>query len=163
RSGSLRWWLVAGLCAGCALLSKYSAAFLAPSGLLPLTFDPAMRRQWRRPGPWLGVAVAAVVFTPVVLWNLRNGGESIALQTTGRWSQAALTWRWLAELLGGQIGVFNPVLAVLLVAALPWLLVRARGRDGAPDMRAIWLLAFGLPLPLYMLGNAVFMQVKINW
>jgi dolichol-phosphate mannosyltransferase len=163
RSGSLRWWLVAGLCAGGALLSKYSAAFLAPAGLLLLVFDPAMRRQWRRPGPWLGVAVAAVVFSPVVVWNVRNGGESIAFQTTERWSNGALTWRWLCELVGGQIGVFNPVIAVLLPAAVLWLLVRARGRDGAPDVRALWLLAFGLPLPLYMLGNAAFMLVKINW
>jgi tripartite-type tricarboxylate transporter receptor subunit TctC len=40
-----------------------------------------------------------------------------------------------------------------------WLLRRARERD----VRALWLLAFALPMPLFFLCNAPMMQVKPNW
>lgn len=163
RTGKLGWWAVAGLAAGCALLSKYTAAFLAVGGAIVLLCDAPMRRQLRRPGPFLGVVVAAITFLPVVLWNVGNDFESFRFQTAGRWERAQLTWRWFAEFASGQLGLFNPFLAVLLPAAIAWLWRRARGKDGATDPRATWLLAFGLPLPLFFLANTVAVQVKANW
>lgn len=158
RQGGTGWWLLAGTAAGFALLSKYSAAFLLVSGVAVLLLDPPMRRQLRRPGPWLGVLVAALVFLPVVIWNARNDFESFRFQTSHRLAHAGLGWRWFAEFASGQFGVLHPALMLLLPATVVWLLRRFRH-----DPRALWLLAFGLPLPLYMLANALWMQVKINW
>ncbi|MBL9076712.1 MAG: glycosyltransferase family 39 protein [Planctomycetes bacterium] len=158
RSGSLRWWLVAGVAAGAALLSKYSGAFLAVGGGVGLLADPALRRQLRRPGPYLGVAVAAIVFLPVVVWNAMHDFESFRFQTSHRLERAELGGRWLAEFALGQFGVLHPALMLLLVPTLWWLAQRWRR-----DTRAVWLLAFGLPLPLYLLANSLWIQVKINW
>lgn len=159
RNGSWRWWTIAGAAAGAALLSKYSAAFLATGGIALFALDPAMRRQLRRPAPYVSVLVAAAVFLPVVAWNVANKFESFRFQTADRLAKAEIGARWLAEFVGGQFGVLHPVLAVLLVPAL-WWLVR---RDPRRDTRAAWLLAFGLPLPAYLLVNALWIQVKINW
>jgi len=159
RRGSLGWWLLAGLFAGCALLSKYTAAFLAVGGAIVLLFDPQMRRQLRRPGPYLGVVVAAVTFLPVLLWNFGNDFESFRFQTSGRWDKAELTLRWFGELLGGQLLVLNPVVAIAVPLATIWLVRRVRDRDAT----ALWLLAFGAPLVLFFLANSLFVQVKINW
>lgn len=158
RSGQLRWWLLAGVSAGAALLSKYSAAFLAVGGLVVLLADPRMRPQLRRPGPYLGVLVAALVFLPAVVWNAQNHFESFAFQTSHRLERAELGWRWFGEFVGGQFGVLHPALMLALPFALVWLLRRWRRDD-----RAVWLLAFGLPLPLYLLVNSLWIQVKINW
>ena len=49
--------------AGLAVTSKYSGAFLGVGGVLLLLADAPMRRQLRRPGPWLAVVVAALVLT----------------------------------------------------------------------------------------------------
>ncbi len=158
RAGSLRWWAAAGAAAGCALLSKYSAGFLALGGLSVLLLDPLMRRQWRRPGPYLGVLVSIVVFSPVVLWNLGNDFESFRFQT-GRFGHAAIGTHWLFQFLGGQLLVLHPVLFALLPGLLWWLLGAARGRD----IGALWSLAFGVPIVAFFASSSLVIQVKINW
>ncbi|MEZ6036931.1 MAG: glycosyltransferase family 39 protein [Planctomycetota bacterium] len=157
--GAIGWWLLAGFAAGCALLSKYIAAFLAVGGLGVLLLDPAMRRQLRRPGIYLGVLAAVVTFMPVVLWNVANDFESFRFQTEGRWQRADLGVGWLLDFLGSQLGLLHPVIALALPAACLWGLRRAL----AGDRPVTWLLAFGLPMPLFFLANSLFIQVKINW
>jgi uncharacterized membrane protein len=53
----------------------------------------------------------------------------------------------------------NPIVAVLLVTSGAWLWRRSRRRDA----RAVWLLAFSLPMVMFLLANSLFVQVKINW
>lgn len=159
RSGSYRWWAMAGVAAGLALLSKYTAAFLAVGGVAMLLFDPQLRRQLKRPAPYLAVLLAAVVFLPVVIWNVRNDFESFRFQTENRFSRGGLTAKWILELVGGQFGLFNPLLAMLLPASIWWSLRRLR----ASDPRVLLLLAFGLPLPCYMVFQSLWIQVKLNW
>jgi dolichol-phosphate mannosyltransferase len=159
RDGHLLAWAAAGFLAGCALLSKYTAAFLAPAGVLVLLLDPAMRRQLLRIGPWLGLLVAVATFLPVLLWNFGNDFESFRFQTSGRWERAELGLRWLGELLGGQMLVLNPLVFVACIPATTWLWRRCRSRD----VRAVWLLSFGLPLVAFLLINSLVVQVKLNW
>ncbi|GAB4143158.1 MAG: hypothetical protein Fur0037_10720 [Planctomycetota bacterium] len=159
REGSFGWWLAAGAAAGCALLGKYAAAFLAVGGLIVLIGDPKMRAQWKRPGLYAGVLAACAVFLPVILWNLGNDFESFRFQTEGRWSKGRFGAHWIVQFLAGQLGVMHPVVAILIPASTLWILRRAFRRDEA----AVWLAAFGLPMPLFFLGNSLFIQVKINW
>ncbi len=159
RDGGIGWWLGAGLAAGLALTSKYTAAFLLPGGVIALLLDPRLRMQLRRPGPWLAVAVAALAFAPVVVWNAGNDFASFRFQTGGRWAHASFGGHWLAEALGGQLLVVGPVVAALLPVCCLWLWRRLR----ALDPRALWVLAFALPMPLWLLVNALWIQVKINW
>lgn len=159
RDGSLLWWLAAGASAGAALLSKYTAAFLAVGGVLVLLLDPRMRRQLRRPGPYLGVLTSVVVFSPVVIWNVQNGFESFRFQTTHRYESAALNLVRFFECLGGQLLMIHPVVALLTPVAIVWLWRRTRGGD----LRAFWMLAFSIPLAGYLVVNALWMQVKVNW
>ncbi|MFO1077157.1 MAG: glycosyltransferase family 39 protein [Planctomycetota bacterium] len=159
REGGIGWWVLAGLAAGLGLDSKYNAAFLAAGGAILLLVDPALRRQLLRPGPWLGVVVAGIAFLPVVMWNVGNDFESFRFQTEGRFSKARFGMHWFLQCVGGQFGVMNPGIVLLLPFALRWLWQRAR----SGDMRARWLLAFGLPMPLFWVANSLFIQVKINW
>jgi len=159
RSGSLGWWALAGLMAGSALLSKYTAVFLAVGGVVVLIADPSMRRQLRRPGPYLGVATAVVTFMPVIWWNVTNNFESFRYQTSDRWRHAEFGLRGLGELTSGQLLVLNPVVAAALPVTVWWLWRRSR----AKDPRTLWLLAFGLPMVGFLLALSVVIQVKLNW
>lgn len=159
RGGGLRWWLLAGLCAGCALLSKYTAAFLAAGGAIVLLVDPALRRQLRGPGPYAAVAVAALTFLPVIWWNVANHFESFRFQTAGRWSHAQLSARWVGEFVFGQVLVLHPVVAAGLPLVAVWLW--RRGRRG--DQPAVWLLAFSVPLAAWLVLSSLLIQVKVNW
>ena len=75
-----RGWIAAGVVVGLALLSKYTAALLAPALLVLVLLDGELRRELRTPWPWLGGAVAILVFLPNLLWNASHGWVAILFQ-----------------------------------------------------------------------------------
>lgn len=158
RNGSMRWWVLAGAAAGAALLSKYSAVFLAAGGAITLLFDRTMRRQLRQPGVYLALLTAGLVFLPVVAWNVSNDFESFRFQTEERWSKGDFGLHWFTQAVSGQFLVFHPLLAMLVPFPLRWLASRWR-----VDPRVTWILAHGIPMPAYLLVSSLWIQVKINW
>jgi hypothetical protein len=140
------------------MLSKYTGAFLAVSGAVLLATDPLLRAQLRRTGPYLAVLVATLLFLPVVYWNARHDFESFRFQTGERFAKAEFSGHWLLEFVLGQTAVFHPVVVVAIGCSIAWLARRWRH-----DARARWLLAFGLPLPLWFLASSLWIQVKANW
>jgi 4-amino-4-deoxy-L-arabinose transferase-like glycosyltransferase len=159
--GGAGWFIAAGLAAGLALASKYTAAFLGLGILLWLLAVPDMRRWLARPAPWLGALAAGAVFAPVVLWNAAHGWASFAKQggRLGDWNPAR-AMQFLGELTGAQIGLATPLVfllcagGVVLAARRVW-----RTRDAG------WTLLAALTVP----AVAVFVQhafgdrVQGNW
>ncbi len=160
RSGDGRWWLAVGFFAGCAVASKYTGGFLGLGIVLWLLWVPGLRRWFRSASLWLGGAVAAAVFAPVVLWNAGHGWASFAKQggRTGDWDPGAAL-RHLSELLGGQAGLATPLVFILLSAGVWAALRRAVGRDPA------WSLLAALTAPglLVFVQHAVGDRVQANW
>ena len=88
------WWVAAGLAAGLATLSKYSALFLGPGLFLWLVSTPRGRASLRTPGPWIALAVAASLFALNVWWNETHHWASI-LKQFGRITPHRLAPRYL--------------------------------------------------------------------
>ncbi|MFO0888376.1 MAG: glycosyltransferase family 39 protein [Isosphaeraceae bacterium] len=115
-------WVSVGAAWGCALLSKYHAVFLPAGTVLFLLSHPPMRRWLRSPGPYLAVGLGMLVFSPVLIWNERNGWVSFLFQ--GGRALGGLLPRpdYLATALGAQAGYLFPwiwiPLLVLLARAL---------------------------------------------
>lgn len=62
-----RWrWLTAGLAVGLGMLGKYPMLLILPVFFLVMIRD---RRHWASPFPYLGFALAVLVFLPNVSWN----------------------------------------------------------------------------------------------
>lgn len=165
RSGDGRWWLVVGAAAGGAMASKYTGGFLGVGIVLWLFWIPGLRRWFGRPYLWLGGAVAAATFSPVVAWNAGHGWASFAKQggRTGTWDPG-MAVRHVLELLGGQIGLATPVIFVLLAAGL-WTAGR-RGLARNPAARdPAWALLAALIAPglLVFVQHAVGDRVQANW
>ncbi len=160
RSGDGRWWLAVGLFAGCAVASKYTGGFLGLGIVLWLLWVPGLRRWFLTAYLWLGGAVAAAVFAPVVLWNAEHGWASFAKQggRTGDWDPGAAL-RHLSELLGGQAGLATPLVFILLLAGVWAAVRRAAGQDPA------WSLLAALTVPglLVFVQHAVGDRVQANW
>ncbi len=118
-------WLAAGAAGGLALLSKYIGVFVFVGvGLFLLTSRP--HRRWLRTlGPWLGTLIAALLFTPVVVWNAQHGWVSFAFQG-GRGLPKAFHIEWLLQDIGGQIGYLMPWIAGLLLYVLAQALMHVR-------------------------------------
>ncbi len=79
-SAALAWWLGAGLCAGLALFSKYTAVLSLVGVFVYLLTERQARPILARPGLWLALALAALVFSPVVAWNAAHHWASFAFQ-----------------------------------------------------------------------------------
>ncbi len=101
------WWVAAGFCAGLALLSKYHGIFLlAGAGLFLVTSAP--HRGWfLSPWPYLGAAIAAVMFAPVIVWNMDHQWASFTFQ--GGRAGISRFRPWLPLIvLGGQALFLTP-------------------------------------------------------
>jgi len=77
---ALAWWIAAGLCAGLALFSKYSAVLTIAGAFLYVLTSRDHRRWLARPEPYLAGLVALAVFSPVLIWNAAHGWASLAFQ-----------------------------------------------------------------------------------
>ncbi len=139
-------WLAAGAAGGLALLSKYIGIFvIAGVGLFLLT-SRSHRRWFETPGPWLGALIAALLFTPVLVWNVQHGWASVAFQGS-RGLPKAFHIEWLLQDIGGQTGYLLPWIAGALIYVLAQALMRG------PSDRLGWFfacLAIG-PIALFAL------------
>ncbi len=159
-TGNAAWWLAAGAFTGAAMASKYTGLLLVPALLLWLLLTPSLRFWLRRPAPWLGALLAGMVFGPVLAWNAGHGWVSFLKQggRVGSW-QPARAMQFLGELLGGQIGLATPLLAVLFAAGF-WLVFREARRGAAGPVLLTALL--GVP-SLVFLEHALGGRVQANW
>jgi hypothetical protein len=135
-AGSRGWWMLAGLSAGLALLSKYLAVFPI-LGLLLYLLGSRHRAVLATPTPWFAALVAVVVFTPVVLWNATHGWISFAFQGSRALPAAFSPGRGIADL-AAQCAYLLPWIAVGLVAAVVGALARG---EREPANRLFALLA----------------------
>ncbi len=120
-----RWWIVAGVALGAALVAKYMAILLPAGLVLACLAHPGLRARFREPGPYIAATIAALMFTPVLLWNRHNDWVSFRFQLRhgfGAVTRGTPISREL-ELLGGQLGLATPILFVLLAAAV-WVALR---------------------------------------
>jgi len=89
RSGAWCWWIGVGVCFGLAMMSKYTAALTGFGLVVFLAVTPALRHWFRTPQLYVAGLLAALVFSPVIIWNAQNGFASLAFQS-GRAAAAAL-------------------------------------------------------------------------
>ncbi|HTU55679.1 MAG TPA: glycosyltransferase family 39 protein [Acetobacteraceae bacterium] len=160
-TGRGRWWLLAGLAAGLALDSKYTALLFIAAIFLWLLLTAPARRWLRRPEPWLGLALALIAFAPVIAWNAAHHWASFLKQggRVGDWHP----WdalRFETELVLGQAGLFTPLVFAFAVAGTAYLARRA-WRANDPPSALVSLLTL-LPAALF-LEHALGDRVQGNW
>jgi 4-amino-4-deoxy-L-arabinose transferase-like glycosyltransferase len=110
-------WALAGVLVGLALVSKYSAALLAPALLLLVLWDAELRAALRSPWPWLGGAIAVAIFLPTLVADSRREFASIGFQMHHGFRSGA-SLKSFASFLGAQLGGAGPVTLVAGLAAL---------------------------------------------
>ena len=159
RSGG--WWLVAGVFGGLALDSKYTALLLWIGVGSWVILVPSVRPWLRRWQPWAACAIGLLLFAPVVRWNAAHGWVGFVKQG-GRledW-QPARAVGFLAELVGGQIGLATPLVWALCMAGLVVAMRRAwRQRDPGWSL----LVALSLPTVVVFVQHAFGDRVQGNW
>ena len=152
---------MAGVAAGLSLDSKYSAVLLLPAIGAWIGLVPSLHGWLRRGWPWAGGVVAAVLFAPVLVWNAEHQWISFAKQ-----GERAADWnptrglQFVAELVGGQIGLATPVIALLCGAGM---VAAARRTRASRDPGWALLAMFSLLPVLVFVQHAVGDRVQANW
>ncbi len=142
-SGSRRLsiWTAAGVCLGLGLLSKYSALLLVPGTFLFVLLTPGRRRILLEPGPWVALAVAGLVFSPVVAWNASHDWISFLWQGHRGVAYRGIRLDWLAWNVFGQTIELGPWLWLAIVVECARILARWSRVDPARRL----LVCLGLP------------------
>ena len=156
--GQVRAWWGVGAALGIGLLSKYSIALLGIAALTFVLADRPSRRWLRRPEPYGAVVLAALLFSPVLLWNARHGWVSFAFQGPRRLAKPAdfgLPWLVVsAALLLSPLG---------LAAALRALVRRDEFAGDDPRRFHRFVLIFtGVPLAV-LIAFSLRYPVRANW
>jgi 4-amino-4-deoxy-L-arabinose transferase-like glycosyltransferase len=164
-SGRAGCWYILGALLGLGLLSKYNAVLLVPSALLFLFLAAVPRhRHWlARKEPYLALAIAGLVFLPVVLWNLQNNFASFGFQLRhgfGSGGERHFSFALLGRCLSAQAGYLSPLLFILFWTALGWLLVRS---IRAKDERALFIFSFSFPTLFLFNAIAGFNEILPHW
>ncbi len=152
------WWLGAGVFAGVALLSKYSAALTLIGAFSYLLTQPRDALWLKRPQPYLAAVVALLLFSPVLIWNATHGWASFAFQGE---RAAAYRFNPLGPIvtLGGEALYLLPwIWLFLMMEFIPGL------RVGPTNWRA-WLLcslASG-PIVLFVVVSLWSRAVLFHW
>ncbi len=144
-----RWWLAVGAAGGFALLSKYTAAFLGIGAFCWLFFAREGRRWIATPWPYLGGALALVLFAPVIWWNASHDWISFRFQF-GKAGAGHFAPHYLGEFLAGQIALATPFIFVL-------------GTVGLWRRHSVLLTALFVPSALFFAEHALHARVQGNW
>lgn len=159
---SLRWWTLAGVAVGVAMLSKYTAVLVPAAIALSCALYAPLRARFRESGPWVAVAVASLVLAPNLWWNATHEWTSFAFQLghglgAPRSTGVAAVLQREFNLVGGQAGLTSPILFVLLLGAV-WRALRARGDDVARLLGTVSVFVL-----LFFAWSATRKNVEANW
>jgi 4-amino-4-deoxy-L-arabinose transferase-like glycosyltransferase len=127
--GGTGWWYLVGVALGLGLLSKYTMALMIPCVIAFLLSSPPHRHWLSRKEPYLATLLGALIFSPVIVWNLKHQWVSLAFHQAQAFSPVeASAFSKLLEYVGGQMGVITPFLflAFLYYSAWGWVFARQR-------------------------------------
>jgi 4-amino-4-deoxy-L-arabinose transferase-like glycosyltransferase len=122
--------------------------------LLWLLVDGRQRKWLTTVWPYLGGGVALLIWTPHLLWQAQHQWMTFAFQF-GRVGDGQLTFKYLGEFLGAQLGLATPLIFLLMVIGL-WRATR-RGDDKLVLAVLVWT---GIA---YFLQHSLHDRVQGNW
>jgi 4-amino-4-deoxy-L-arabinose transferase-like glycosyltransferase len=160
ESGNPRWWLAAGLFAGLALLSKFTAIMLLPA-VVAFVLVPDWRRRWLfSQYPWRAALIAVIVFSPVLIWNAQHDWASFRFQFVRAVATHELSFRTVGEFIGLQFGLVGFVLLPVVLSGVT--LTAWRGYRNREPIAILLSTAVLVPF-LYFLWKSLTLRVGDTW
>ena len=160
ESGNPRWWLAAGLFAGLALLSKFTAIMLLPA-VVAFVLVPDWRRRWLlSPWPFLAALIAVIVFLPVLIWNAEHDWASFRFQFVRAVATHPFSFRTVGEFIGLQFGLVGFVLLPVVLSGVT--LSAWRGYRTREPVAILLSTAVIVPF-LYFFWKSLTLRVGDTW
>ncbi|MBI5237846.1 MAG: glycosyltransferase family 39 protein [Deltaproteobacteria bacterium] len=158
--GKKAWWYVSGFALGGGMLCKFLAYMLAPAAFFFLLFSREHRKWFLRKEPYLALAVAAAVFSPVVFWNMTHDWSTFLFNFSRRHTGVLIGLDHIGEYFAAQMIAASPVIFWVGLGAIIWAGIRGIFRG---DARLLFLFMFSA-LSLAFFGFvAAFERVSLHW
>ncbi len=154
------WWPATGLLVGLGFLCKYTNALLVLSIIVVLAVFPRHRRSFLQPGFYALLGMFGLCTIPPLVWNIQNGWVT----AHHIWLRGGLTkpepWNpfEILEFVGAHLGVYSPLIFLMLIWAL-WVAIR----EARTHNRARFLLCFYLPIIALYFLISVKEAGEANW
>lgn len=159
-SGRTVLWICLGVSIGLGMLAKYSMAFFFISGLIYLILDKERRALLKSPMPYLTLLFSLIVFSPVVIWNVKNSFVTFR-HTAGHigvYEGFGLRPKYFFEFIGSQLGVITPLFFMAIIMAVSNSFLKNN-----LSTRERFLLSFSLPEIAFFLFKSLQAKVQANW
>jgi 4-amino-4-deoxy-L-arabinose transferase-like glycosyltransferase len=160
ESDDARWWLAAGVFAGLALLSKFTAVMLVPA-VAAFMLVPDWRRRWlSSPYPWLAALIVVALFLPVLIWNAGHDWASFRFQLVRATATHEISLRTVGDFIGLQFGLVGFVLLPVVLSGVALTAWRGYRRLDAVAI----LLSTAVIVPLgYFFWKSLTLRVGDTW
>lgn len=161
ESNQWQWWYLAGAALGFGLLSKYTTILIVPGIFIYLLLSASQRKWLLTIHPYLGLFLAFIIFSPVVIWNSQHEWASFLFQSSNRFSQMRrLRLDYFFQLIGSQLGMLTPYILILVLVG--WFQI---GRLSFKEKNEKYSLLFWMALPVYLVFTLSSFRslVKMNW
>jgi 4-amino-4-deoxy-L-arabinose transferase-like glycosyltransferase len=160
ESGDGRWWLAAGVFAGLALLSKFTAVMLIPA-VAAFMLVPDWRRRWlSSPYPWAAALIAIALFSPVLIWNAGHDWASFRFQSVRATAAHELSLRTVGDFIGLQFGLVGFILLPVVLSGVALTAWRGYRRGDAVAI----LLSTAVIVPFgYFFWKSLTLRVGDTW
>ena len=157
--GGLLWWILAGVAAGLALLSKFHAWVLLPPLWAFLLISPQRRPLLKTAGPWLAALVALIVLSPNLIWNAQHEWLNYAYQLRrSDLPESTFEIKNIGIFIVGALISLSPLVCIAVLGAIVKALKKWRTDD-----RLLFLLCAGLPLPAFLGLLSFVVTISFHW
>jgi 4-amino-4-deoxy-L-arabinose transferase-like glycosyltransferase len=159
-SGNLRWWLLAGVFGGFALLSKYVVILLLPAIVAYAVVPNWRKAQLASPYPWLAALIAIVIFSPVLYWNAIHDWVSFRFQLDRPTQLQEWSLKFLLEFLGIQFLLLGPLLFPIVLIGVAKFGSRVLRTKNSVSI----LLSMCVAVPLgFFLWRSLYARIGDSW
>ena len=150
---------LAGIFAGCSLLSKYTGVLIFPGIFIFLLSNKEYRHFLVKKDLYLAFILAIIIFTPVIIWNYQHDWVSFTYQIKhGVDSDPRLNWQSFGDFWGGGALVVGPT---IFITMLYYSIRYLKNNYTSPKLAFLfWSYAFGL---IFFAYCSLYKHTEANW
>lgn len=156
-------WLFLGVLFGIAGLSKYTAVTIVPSVIFVLVLFKNSK-VILTPWPWLAIVIAAIIVSPVIIWNVQHDWISFKYQLGHGIPDRDWQLKRMLESQLGQIIAFTPVVFIFAWLAMASSFFNYKNLFDDETVFGIrYLSIFALPVLLLFGFNGGYEHSLLHW